>query len=226
MTVRRIVTPTRFIQLSTDTKPAEGSGIQVPPGATTLEYDTGRMYITYDHGANWVPKDDTIKGNLKTISVSQLAGGLVAYTANDVISSGSPGTAWAFTAVTRADAAYGYITKAKIQTATTSVTPRLSMFLFNAIPTAGTTTDNIPNLCVGSGDADKYIGKIDWVALETIGTAGYSEAVATPSTYGNLPMAFSCATGADDIYGILVTRDAVTLGTAGTTTISLTIDQY
>ncbi len=74
-------------------------------------------------------------------------------------------------------------------------------------------------------DLANYIGKIDFPAMEDLGT-GDSETLATPSTYGKLPLAFNCASGANDLYGILVTRDAIT-GEVATMdmTINLTIEQ-
>ena len=48
MTVERIVTPERYIGVSTDTKPTH-----VRAGATFKEYDTGSTYITHN-GYDWV----------------------------------------------------------------------------------------------------------------------------------------------------------------------------
>lgn len=53
MTVKRIVTPEKFIGLSTDTK-----STHCRSGATFYEYDTDRFFITYDEGGNWVIKKD------------------------------------------------------------------------------------------------------------------------------------------------------------------------
>jgi len=49
--------------------------------------------------------------------------------------------------------------------------------------------------------------------MEDLG--GDSESVVTPSTSGNLPLAFTCAAGDTALYGTLVTRDAITGETAG-----------
>jgi len=223
MAVKRIVAPERFIQAVADTKVTDGS-TSVRPGATTLEYD-GDMYITYD-GANWVPKLDTVRGKLKTVSVSKPLASLGSYAAYDVMSnSTASGTSWGFTAVGRANGAYGYVTKARIVSDTTGKVFRPTMFLFNAIPVGAALNDNALNLSVAGTDSAKYIGKIDWVATETL-NSGASEAVATPSTYGNLPLVFECNSGADDLFGVLVTRDAIALGTGGTVTVALTVEQY
>ncbi len=57
MTVRRIVTPNRFIGASGDTKPTQATNPRVRDGDTFYEQDTGLLSITYD-GTNWVEKVD------------------------------------------------------------------------------------------------------------------------------------------------------------------------
>ena len=52
MTVRKIVTPERYIGLAGDTKPTA-----VRSGATYYAYDSNDLYITYDNGANWSLKE-------------------------------------------------------------------------------------------------------------------------------------------------------------------------
>ncbi len=224
MAIKRIVAPERFIGLSTDSKVSDGS-TSIRPGATVLEYDTGDMYVTYN-GADWVLKSDEVRGKLKQVTASIPLASLGTYSAYDVMSNSTDsGTTFAFPAIGRSNGAGGYITEAAVSLDTTGVTPRLTMFLFNALPIGGTIRDNVLNLHVQETDLDKSQRKIDWVATETL-NSGASEAVATPSTYGNLPLPFICASNADDLYGVLVTRDAVILGTGGTATVSLIVEQY
>jgi len=227
MAVRRIVAPQRFIQATADSKPNEGSGVMVAPGATTLEYDTGDMYISYD-GTNWVPKRDT--GKLKTVIGTTTNSGLAGtYAAYDVVcDSTASGTMLAFPAVARIDGQGGYITGAKITVGSGgALTNRFTMFLYNALATGGTIRDNVLNLHPNAADitANKYQGKIDWMALEQL-NSGISQAVATPSTVGNLPLSYQCATAADDLYGILVTRDAAVIGTNLPIRVDLTVEQW
>ena len=224
----RISSPTRWIMAAATTKPSEGSGLQVPKGSTVYEYDTGNMFITYDYGANWVIKGDVAPGKIKVITGSSSGAGLAAYGANDVIgaSTAASGTTTAFAAVARENGGSGYITEARISVGTSILTPRLTMLLFNATPVGGTTGDNTPNTMVAGTDLGSYQGQIDWPALDNIGTGGESMAIATPSTIGNLPLGFVCASGADDLYGVIVTRDGVTAGTNVTTRVDLTIEQY
>jgi len=102
--------------------------------------------------------------------------------------------------------------------------PSLTLFLFKAIPTSNL-NDNVANTALLHADLDNYVGKVDFPALDDLG--GDSEAVATPSTDGNLPMAFICAAGDDSLYGVLVTRDAITDENAGDDmTVRLTVEQY
>lgn len=225
MATYRVVAPGRFIGASTDTKPTRANESQVVPGATFYEYDTGNMYITYD-GTNWVIKGFDSPPTLKLVTGSSSGRGLAAYAANDIIcDSTATGTTLAFAVVARENGGSGYITKANIQLGTSGITPRLTMFLFNAVPVGGTLQDNALNLHVQGTDSAKYIGKIDWTALENL-NSGNAQSVITPSTYGNLPLAFNCASGADDLYGVLVTRDAVTAGTNITVRVDLEVEQY
>lgn len=53
MAVTKEATISRWIGLSTDTKPVDAANARVPVGATFYEYDTKNWYKTYD-GTNWV----------------------------------------------------------------------------------------------------------------------------------------------------------------------------
>lgn len=222
MTVRKnSIKINRYIGASTDTKPSTdfAAGGVMPIGSTFYEYDTGLMYITYD-GTNWVCKDLVELGIHKSITVAKvLVGG--ACGAEDVLSEHiTTGTAWTFAAIARANGGKGFIVKAMAICETTALTPRLTLFLFNATPT-GVLNDNVANTSPVHADLAKYVGKIDFPAMEDLGT-GTSSTIATPSTYGNLPLAFECASDADDLYGVLVSRDIVTPGAAADMTIILT----
>ena len=167
-----------------------------------------------------------LSGILKEVSFTKALEAAVAYDAGDVLSesdTASAGTAWTFSAIARANGAYGYIVKAQVISETTALTPRLTLFLFNATPNCEL-DDNAANDALVHADEANYVGKIDFPAMEDIGT-GNSEAMATPSTYGNLPLAFKCATAADDLIGVLVTRDAFTQTATDDMIVKLTVDQ-
>jgi len=153
-----------------------------------------------------------IISRLRTVSTTKACAAAGNYDAEDVISqSATEGTAWTFTNVVDREGQSGVIVMAEVLCETTALTHKLSLYLYNATPTC-VLNDNVANTGVLHADAAKYIGRIDFPALEDLG--GDSEAVATPSTYGNLPLAFVTATASRSIYGVLVTRDAITGETA------------
>jgi len=170
----------------------------------------------------------TIEGKrLVTVSVTKALASATAYHAEDVLcENATTGVPYTFAAVAKVNGGTGYIVKAQAISETTAVTPRLTLFLFNATPTSelrdhvANTAPLHANVLTGS-----YQGKIDFPAMEDLGT-GDSEAVASPSTTGNLPLAFNCATAADDLYGIVVTRDAFTQTAGADLTITLVIEHY
>ena len=132
--------------------------------------------------------------------------------AGDVVSeSSSAGTDWDFDF-----GGTGYITKA-IVTHDAAITPRFSLLLFTTPPT-GVLNDNVTNTSPVTADVPFYIGRIDYPAMSYDGT-GDASTIATPSTAGNLPLAFD----SNNLYGILVTKDIVTL-VAEALTIQLTAD--
>lgn len=143
------------------------------------------------------------------VSVTKALAAAGNYAAEDVLSESATdgaGTAWTF-ANAAPSGGSGYIVGATALLETTALTPRITLYLFNATPTSEL-DDNAANTAVIHADASKYIGRIDFDALQDLG--GDSEAVATPSTSGNLPMKFVLAAGATSLFGIAVTRDAIT----------------
>ena len=166
-----------------------------------------------------------IIGLVKTVSVTKAVAAAGNYTAEDVISeSASVGTSWVFTNIARNMGAGGYITRAQVICETTAQIQRLTLYVFKAVPTSAL-NDNVANTAVLHADTGNYIGRIDFPALEDLG--GDSETVATPSTYGNLPLAFICAAASRTLWGVLVTRDSFTNETATDDYIvRLTAEQY
>lgn len=163
-------------------------------------------------------------GLVKTVSViKSLVGGAAA--ALDVLSeSTSAGTAWTFSNMARENGGSGYITKVHAICETTALTARLVVFIFTATPTCEL-DDNKANTALLHADLANYVGKIDLPAMEDIGT-GDSEAVATPSTTGNLPMAFTCASDSRNLLAVVATRDAITPTATDDLVIRLSADQY
>lgn len=166
-----------------------------------------------------------IVGTKKKVSVTKAIAAAGDYAAEDVLcESATTGVVWTFAAIARNNGGSGYIIKAHALWETTGLTPRLTLYLFNAAPSTEL-DDNKANVAPAYADLSQYVGKIDFPAMEDLG--GMSEAIATPSTTGNLPLAFECASDADDLIGILVTRDAITGEAAGESlTIRLEAEQY
>jgi len=173
-------------------------------------------------------KIGTVSGVAKTISVTKAIEAKGDYAAEDVLSSATAtgsATPWTFSAIFRANGTGGYITKAVIKSeSTASLAFRPTMYLYNVTPT-GAMGDNEANTNPTYADQAKFVGQIDWPAFSDLG--GMSTSIATPSTPGNLPLWVDAATAADDLFGILVTRDAEANETAGDYFIvELTLEQY
>ena len=178
---------------------------------------------TYEIWADWFQYHEEGK-ELVNVSVTKSLAAAGDYAAGDVLSEhATSGTAWTFSGVVKQNGCSGEITKAQAICETTGLTPRLTLYLFMATPTSQV-NDNVANTALLHADLAKYIGKIDFPAMEDLG--GDSEAIVTPSTYGNLPLTFTCASADDALYGILVTRDAFTNTATNDMTIVLTFEQY
>ena len=160
----------------------------------------------------------------KTVSVTKALAAASAYDAGDVLSEhASTGTAWTFSAIAMQNGASGEITKVHAISQTTALTPRLAMYFYTTAPTSQL-NDHAANTALLYADEANYIGRVDFVAMSENGT-GASEAIATESTYGNLPLAFTCAAAADDIYGILVTMDVFTQVATKDMVVKVTVKQ-
>lgn len=162
-----------------------------------------------------------------TVSVTKALSAATAYDANDVVSetaTNGVGTAWTFAGCARTNGGSGYITKAHVISETSAITPRLSLFLFTALPTSEL-DDHAGNTALLHADLANYVGKIDFPAMEKIASTADSEAMSVPSTTGNLPMAFTCASTTTSLFGILVTRDAFTQVAGDDMVVRLTVEQ-
>lgn len=151
---------------------------------------------------------------VKLASVTKALAAAGDYAANDVLSeSATVGTSWKFSDVVKKNGRTGTITKAMAILETTALTPRIVLYLFKAVPTSEL-NDNVLNTALLHADLANFVGWIEFDAMETL-NAGDSIAITTPSTDGNIPLDFECASGDDSLYGIAVTRDAITGEVAG-----------
>ena len=141
------------------------------------------------------------KSSVDVLQTKTIIGG--AATALDVISEhASTGEDWDFDM-----GASGYVTKAIVTIATASLTERLTLYLFTVAPT-GVVNDNVANNSPVVADIPYLVGWVDFPALEDTSSAAMSQTIATPSTVGNLPLAYKGPV----LYGILIGRDGGTLG--------------
>ena len=134
------------------------------------------------------------------------------YAAEDVLdATATTGSPWRWNNVARKPDGFATITKAIALCSTTALTPGITVYLFNAPPTSAV-LDNGANTAVITADRYKYVGQIAFPAMADLG--GNSESIATPSTSGNLPLRVK-TDPAGGLWGIVVTRDAITGEAAG-----------
>ncbi len=203
MTVIRETTINRYIGLSSDTKPTS-----VPVGSTYYEYNTGEMYVTHD-GTSWVKKDSVVSTRLGASSATKKIPTANAYAVGNVVSeSETQGTVWTFNTMALSNGGGGYIVGARIISQATNVTPRVVLDLYSSTPTSAV-NDHVASTGLVWADASNYIGTISFEAWANVGT-GSSHALASPSTYGGLPIAYNCATNSTAVTGVVVTKDAWT----------------
>lgn len=148
-------------------------------------------------------------GHRKTVVATKLM--TTATHAADEVIAQSVGTDWDFVF-----GGSGYITKALI-THNASLSSRVSLFLYSNPPNCDV-DDEDPNTGPVAADAAFYLGRIDFPAFSYQGS-GDASALCTPSTVGNLPIAFDSTT----VYGVLVALDE-TITVAENLTIALTAD--
>ena len=138
---------------------------------------------------------------------------LGAYAAHDVVGNedccSTTATYWTFAGMANAVGGYGVIDFSTIFSETPNIAPRLTLLLFNAAPT-GELRDNWPNTNPLPADRSKYVGRIEHPALNKESAAVASTAEASPSTTGNLPLRYKCATASTTLYGVLITEDIFT----------------
>jgi len=162
-----------------------------------------------------------------TVSVTKVLAAASAYDVNDVMSedaTNGQGTDWDFAVVTR-NGGKGVIIAAECISESESVTPAITLYLFNVAPTSEL-DDHAANTAPDAADLAKYVGKIDFPALESLGTTD-SHADATPGTPNTgIPRPFACAAADTKLYGIAVTRTAFTQTAGDDLTFKLTVEQY
>ncbi len=161
-----------------------------------------------------------VSSRVKQVTVRKPIAAALGHTAGDVVSeSGTTGSAWTFENIARKNGGSGAITKAFIACETTNITPQMVLYLFTERPTSEL-NDNLANTAILKADIPASEGWVEFDAMEDLGT-GVSVAMASPNTNGNLPLEFECAPQSRSLYGVLVTRDNVTITATNEITIKL-----
>ena len=145
--------------------------------------------------------------------------------AEDVYSESiAAGTCWTWHNVVKKNGGAGEIVKTQVLLKTTALPPRFTIYLFTDKPTCNL-NDNVANTAPLFVDWDNYIDKIDSAALEDLGT-GTSNQTTTPNTVGGLPLYFKCHPNKKSLFGVVVSRDALTPTALDNLRIRHTIVQY
>lgn len=172
----------------------------------------------------------TVSGVLKEVRTAVVIDSSEgAFAAGDIVGNEdcctTDATYWTFSGVARANGTHGYIVSAILISETENQAVQYDLFLFNATPT-GTLLGGAANTNPVKGDRSKYLGVIEFPQSTAKGSLVATYSQATPSTVGGLPLAFKCAPGVADIYGVLVTNTVYTHDTGDDIEITLLIEQY
>ncbi|GAH11240.1 unnamed protein product [marine sediment metagenome] len=143
-------------------------------------------------------------------------------TAGDTLNDAG-GLSWVFHNMARKKGGSGYIVKAQVNTEVESVTPRIALQVYTKAPTCQM-ADSTAAVSPTPADTPYFVGEIEIPAMH--GRGDNSFAVATPSTVGNLPMAFTCQPNSTALYIVPITVDAITYDALGRLDIELTSEQY
>jgi hypothetical protein len=133
------------------------------------------------------------------------------YAAEDVLSEHATlGRPFIFGHMSKKEHGAGTILGGRVWISTTALTPRVTLYLYNGMPTC-ILNDNVANTGPLEVDMYKWVGQLDFLACEDLG--GGSSSFITRGTYGNCPLDYVCVDG--KLYGVAVLRDAVTDEAAG-----------
>jgi len=135
-----------------------------------------------------------------------------AYAAGDMINDDdccTTATPWQLTGAANANGGYGVIWNIKLINETENQAVRYRIIMFNATPVGSGTdaefTDNTPNMHPHKGDRAKYLGEIAFPSSIARGAAIATYTQASPSTTGDLPLYYKCASGSTTLPFVLVT---------------------
>ena len=222
MTVKKSGAIIHYSGLAGDTKP---TGTTVPIGSTFYEYDTNDTYFTPDN-TNWYVKDSK---STKIVTVQNTISAAGAYASGDVISTTSAATAltWDFLGAAGANGGNGEIVQALIESDSNICSAVPILHIFTTSAPNSVRTDNSQGNAPTQADVSTnvYIGHIDFPVMSAFGATTANSQAALYSTASCLPLHFVCASGEDDIHGILMTATAATFASK-TITIKLWVKRH
>ena len=148
---------------------------------------------------------------LSSASFTGGSGSTVAYSANDIVSSGSPSQMLTFAGLGRVAGGTGLIHKARITTSASADVSTYGIHLFKYSSASATiAADNSPYQYIYTAGSAGHVGKIvvGPMTTEALG----SNAAEAISTIGStaFPLPYSCASNDTALYGILETASVLT----------------
>ncbi len=160
---------------------------------------------------------------LVSVSVSKnLVGSANNHDAGDYIND-AVAKSWVLKNIAREPGGSVYITNFKITTEVEGQSFRTAWQVFSREPITAL-TDDAAATSPAPSDEQFFQGEIAPPALLARGDASYT--VATPSTTGNLPMAFTCLPGSRDLHLAGITLDATTFSATERMTITAIAERF
>ncbi len=156
-------------------------------------------------------------------SISKLlVAGSSTHDAGDVMNDANAGQ-WVIKDAARVNGGSGYITKAQAHTQVESQSFRIALQVFTR-PVTSTMTDDAAAVSPNPVDEQFFEDEIVLPALASRGDGSY--AVATPSTVGNLPLAFTCEPNSRDLYIKPIAIDVTTFTAGEKLTLKFKIERF
>ena len=144
-----------------------------------------------------------------------------AHDAGDVLNDVAGGQ-WLIKNAVSENGGSGYITKAQVHTEVEAQSERIAIQVFTK-PVTSTMADDAAAVSPNPTDEPYFEDEIAMPALSARGDGSYS--VATPSTVGNIPIAFTCEPNSRDLFLKPITVDATTHTAGERMTIKIKIER-
>ncbi|KKM80020.1 hypothetical protein LCGC14_1344130, partial [marine sediment metagenome] len=149
-----------------------------------------------------------------------------AHAAGDILSNSDTDTAglpWIFRDAARIAGGSGHIVQAAADTQVESQTYSIALQVYTKYPTCEL-DDNAAAASPNPADGPYFVDEIVIPQMSSRGDNSY--AVATPSTAGNLPLAFVCENGSRDLYVVAIAVDSTSHTATEWLDLTLYIEQY